>query len=186
MGSKRAYEKFIAGLTAPDDAVFRYLSDDGTTAGEKNAIGNYSGGGLGETFFHIEAEQGETLALYRMLIKIRDGGPFSADDYAGITSGLSTGMLAQVREPNDDVVLDLTDGEPIQIVPDWARLCHDTSLFDFGSGDDFISVRWTFANSGSPLILTPGRKFGMLMRDDMSALDAHFFHVQGIKGKIGR
>ena len=178
MGISRAYEKRLAGLSLPSQNVFRYLSDDGTSSGTKNAIGNYSDGGLGETFFYYESPFGKTTVAQRMIMKIRDAAPFSADGYGGI-SALTNGITFLIRNDADEDQLDLTDGIPIQNNADWGRLCFDMRLDSFGSGDDFVTVRWTFSNSGSALIIPPGWKIGALFHDDLSGLDAHYFFLNG-------
>lgn len=55
---------------------------------------------------------------------------------------------------------------------------------DFSSGDDFFVVRWTFANSGNPLVLRPGYSLRVNLNDNLSALTAQHFQVQGYRRQL--
>ena len=168
------------GAFPPEHRLNRYLDTVGNGSGTKNLNGNYGGSGNG-IFARIQAPAGQVYAIRRMLVKIRDGtAGLSADNYGAIAAGLSTGIEVQVRESDETtVVQDLTDGVPVQINADWARLCYDARPDDYGNGDNFILIRWSFFRAGSPIFLTPGRMFGVSLSDDLSGLDAQFFLCQG-------
>ena len=180
MARPKLYQPF-AGVVAPENMLFQYLDTDGDGGGTKDATGNYSDAGLGATYFYIEAPAGRVYSLERMIVKIRGStSGLSADDYGNIPA-LTSGILAHVRDPDGNVILDLTDGLPIKLNADWNRLCYDSGPIAYGAGDNFVVTRWTFARSGNPIVLEPGYSFGMLMHDNMSSLNGHFFHVQGSK-----
>ena len=175
-------ERTLAGFSAPADQLFRYLDTNGDGTGMKDATGDYSSAA---TYFYIEAPQNETYVLNRMIVKIRGStGGLSADGYGNIAA-LTNGILVHVRNAAGSVILDLTDGLAVKLNADWNRLCFDAEPVTYGAGDNFVIVRWTFANSGSPIVLSPGQSFGLLMNDNLSSLNGHFFHVQGFKGRIG-
>ena len=67
---------------------------------------------------------------------------------------------------------------------DWAQLCYDFAIFTgFAVGNDFATVRWTWAKSGKEVELLPGWGVHFLLQDDMrpvtTTLVKHHFLVQG-------
>ena len=64
---------------------------------------------------------------------------------------------------------------------DWAGQCFDYNYITFGTGDEIGVVRWTFANSGQPIIVkfNHGEYLEVYLNDDFSGLTHHRFTVQG-------
>jgi hypothetical protein len=167
------------------DTVYQFLTPDGAEPDSDSQLanGDYSDDpGSGPTQFYRQVPSGKTWLIHRMIVQIEDAASgFNADTYGGI-SALTNGILVQVRNPAGAVARDLTDGVPIRANSHWARYCYDTDIDAFGAGSDFFSVRWTFANSGSPLRLLPGWRFNVLLNDDLQGLLSHTFQIQGFGG----
>ena len=146
---------------------------NGTTA---SAIGNYAA--APEEFVYAPAGR-QVAYIYRMIIFVQDGGTFDSGDYGnGIT--LTNGIKIEIKDA-DGTIMDLTDGHPIVVNPDWARLCYDVRVDSYGSGDQAMSVRWTFSNSGAPIRLDAGKGqyLAVVLNDNFSALIDQRFSIQG-------
>jgi hypothetical protein len=159
----------------PAENVYRFLSDNGTANGNKLMVGNYSGG---TTEFWIENTE-RAIQIRRMVIEIRDSGPFTSDKYGAISGGLSNGIEVKVKDPSDVVQLDLTDGLPIKVNAHWGRFCYDVSDRPSGAGDGFLNIRWTFNKGGSDLLLEPEWRLVVELSDDLRALADHTMFVHG-------
>jgi hypothetical protein len=162
------------GTVVPAENVYRYVSSDGTTAGNKSMIGDYSSG---VTEFWIENTE-RTIQIRRAVIEIRDSGQFSYEKY-GALNALTNGILVKVKDNNGVEQLDLTDGLPIKSYAHWGRLCYDRSNLPIGSGDGFVNVRWTFEKGGSDILLKPGWKLVVQLRDNLTGLIDHTFFTHG-------
>lgn len=158
----------------------RYLDTVGNGSGTKNANGNYSGAGLGETIFKIQPAAGSVYRIARVIISIRDASGFQAEEYGNLAAALSTGI--EVRVQNDSgTLIDLTDGIPITTNAAWGELCYDVDLKTWGNGDEFLLVRWTFSRSGTTPQLVGDRneRLEFVLNDDLSGLVSHYFLAQG-------
>lgn len=155
--------------------IFRYLDTNGDGTGDKEAIGDYSGAGL--TWFYYEAT-GYT-EINRMIISYEDGTGFRAERYASLNAALPVGILVKQVDALNNEMLDLTDNLPITNNAGWGDLCYDVDLKSWGPGNEFILVRWTFGQSGSPLALNAGQKLIVVLNDDFTGLVSHKFMVQG-------
>lgn len=152
------------------------LNGDGT--GVSNAIGSYSVGSPG--IFHYECQVGERININRMLVFVRDDGVWTAEKYGSIAGGLSDGILVRIKDDAGGIRLDLLNGLTIVSNADWSRECHDTTHIDWGSGDGFLTARWTFRNdSDSGAIITAGEKFEVVCQDNLSTLVEHRFKLRG-------
>ena len=164
----------MAGLRNPLPFSFR-LSTDGSGGGTTNAIGNYSG--AGDTEFYLAATNGDVIELHRMIVFIEDTGNLLADGY-GAGSALTEGMTLALKDADDNVLSSLPF--TIKTNAEWAAICHDLTSHDFGSGNNYITARWTFSRFGAPIVLKNGQKFVLTCRDNMSVLVSHYFTMQGI------
>ena len=118
--------------------------------------------------------------MTRMLVTVADGPTFKAADYGGISGGLANGLRLFVRDADGSISYEVTDPLcPVRRNVDWASYCFDSRLDDYGSGDNFLKIRWTFAAAGRPLFLSPEQTLTILGKDDFSDLADHFFVVQG-------
>lgn len=157
-------------------SLYRYLDTNGDGTGTKNANGDYSGG---EEIFYIAPPAGQTYELERMLIYVQDTGTFDAAKY-GNGATLTTGIV--VRVANDaGTLLDLTDGEPVKTNTHWGRQCYDVEVKAWGTGDEVMVVRWTFAKSGRPIRLHAGERLEVVLNDALDVLVGHYFQVQGTR-----
>lgn len=156
--------------------ISRYLSDDGTVTGNKNANGNYAGA---VEEFYIEPAAGESYTLTRMIVSFEDAGGMQAQEYGNIGSALTNGIEVKVVNEDDTVIMDLTDGVPVKTNSQWARLCYDVDVKSWGSGNDLCVVRWTFTKSGDAIYLEEGQRLVVYLNDSLVGLISHYFLVQG-------
>lgn len=156
--------------------IYRILDTNGDGTGTKNAIGDYDGL---NTKFYIKPPSNQDFALYRMIVYVKDAGTLDASSYGnGIT--LATGIKVRVADAGG-VILDLFDGQTVKSNADWAGACYDVSISTFGTGDNYLHVRWTFAKSGQPLIINgeKGEWLEVVLNDAFDGLLSHYFKVQG-------
>lgn len=176
-------------LQAPPTAqklVGRFLSiGNSGVSDDKNLIGDYSDAGLGITEAWVQPPDGCVWVVNRMMINIRDTGSFDADNY-GNNITLTNGIAMKVMGPDPDnpegpeiEYLDAADKEPILTNAGWGILCYDIKISSFGSGDEYLHGRWTFARYGKPLVLSTGVRFVMYLHDDFSGLVNHTFLMEG-------
>jgi hypothetical protein len=161
--------------------ISRYADIVGDGSGVKNAIGDYSATGLGQTILKLKPPTGGLLKVSRMIVFIRDTGTFDADEYGNgitLTNGIEIKLLRDVGGANT-VLWDITDGLPILSNTHWKRLCHDEIHSTYGVGDESITYRYTFSkdSNGSPIILEDANKeeLQIIFNDDFSGLVEHYF-----------
>jgi hypothetical protein len=116
-----------------------------------------------------------------MICHVQDTGGFDAGAYGnnitlanGIGCGIYTGSGATLLN-------DLFDGHTVQTNSDWGHWCYDVALLDFGIGDEFLQVRWTFGKSGQLIRLDGDNmdRLSLIFNDDLVGLNDHQFVVQG-------
>ena len=159
--------------------LFRFLDTVGNGSGTKDATGNYSDAGSGSTDFLIAPTGTQVFVLERMIVHIKDTSGIDADKY-GNNITLTNGITVTYNDTSGEVV-DLLDGVNIFSNGDWARQCYDANLITWGSGNDIVSIRWTFSRAGIPLVLKgdEGDDLTVTLNDDFSGLLEHRFQVQG-------
>jgi len=162
---------------APDaERIDQFLSSVGDGSGTVNANGNYS---IASDDFFIAPPAGEKYVITRMIPLLEDNSSFRAEYYTG-SGALAVGV--DLIKSVGGVETSLT---PIKIktISGFAGYCHDISRIDFGAGNDFITLRWTFALAGATLVLDGATSDKLIIRlaDDLSALVTHRFLVQGYK-----
>jgi hypothetical protein len=164
------------------EPIFRHLTDDGLAGDGTNFLANVNGSVTPVPFWYGPAST-ERTAVHRLIVEIEDNATITADNYGGV-SALTNGITVKVIQGNEStgvVVTDLLDGDPIKNHVNWAAHCYDVTEHTYGSGNNFVVVRWTFAKSGRPLILD-GRineKLVVTVNDDLSTLVDHQFQIQG-------
>jgi len=161
--------------------IFRYLDTDGDGTGTKDSAVDHSSS-QGKYFITPQSET-EILEIHRGIVHVADGSIFSAEKYGGIAA-LTNGIRIVILDADDDIICDLTDGLPIKSNGEWGRVCFDAVPSNYGQGDEYLNVRWTFSKSGSPITLAYGEKLAMLIDDDLSDLLSHTIQVQGQRGTI--
>jgi len=154
-------------------AYFKYLVDE-ADSDNKNANKDYNGSAAEFTFTATENTK-----LERMIVYVEDAGGFDAGAY-GNSVVLTNGISVEVVTHDGTQHIDLTDGLPIKTNAHWSRLCYDVNYIDYGTGNNAIAVRWTFAKSGAPLYLPIGYKLVVNVSDTLTGLVDHTFMVQGV------
>jgi hypothetical protein len=158
-----------------NNGLYRFLDTNGDGSGTKQAIGNYAGG----EEFYIQPPAGQVYILARMMVQIRDAGPISADNYGGLAA-LTNGVSVDVKDASGSL-LDLVDGLPVKTNAEWGAHCYDSEPDTYGSGNDYVSVRWTF-EKGKHVIILRGdfaERFAVTLNDNLTGLVAHTFKVHG-------
>ena len=154
--------------------LYRFLDTVGDGTGDSNANGNYAT--IPKNFMYTCPADVRYVTINRLIIYIEDTGNFSADGY-GALSGLTNGIQVRVEHAGETILL--TNNKPVKTNLHWGQMCYDTSYISFGSGDNGLTVRWTFGNSGKPIKLYPGESLIVLVRDNLSGLVDHTFFAQG-------
>lgn len=123
-----------------------------------------------------------SLQLERMIVYIEDGGSFDSGRYGNSGDPLTVGIGVAIKDAQDAIRLDLLDGEPITTNGEWAAMCYDVTHENYGSGNEYIAVRWTFGKAGQALTLREGESFVMTVNDDLEFLVKHYAQIQGNTG----
>ena len=157
--------------------IDRFLDTNGDGTGTKNAVGNYS---ITPETFYIQPPSREEYHINRMLVYVEDTGNFSADNYGALASPLSVGIDVRVADDNG-AVYDLTDGLFVKSNSEWGRHCFDVEYISFGTGNNFMHVRWSFFRAGPPVLIRgdSNERLEVVLNDDLSGLADHRFMVQG-------
>ena len=161
--------------------IHQLLDTVGDGSGLKEANGNYS---VAAGSFRLKHASG-IADIYRMIVMIEDAGAFDSGLYGnGIV--LTNGIRVYLKN-SLNVVMEEFTGFPILTNGDWAGHCHDHEHHSFGSGNEVVSVRWTFDKSGQPLTVNfgAGEYLEVYLNDDFSGLVKHRFSVQGKYRKLG-
>ena len=156
--------------------LYRYLDTNGDGTGTKSAVGDYSGTA---DDFYIQPPANTLYVLERMIIHIHDSSAFSAEKY-GALAALTNGILVKVKQVSPAVdLVDLTDGIPVKSNAVWGQVCFDADLADYGQGDVYLNIRWTFAKAGQPIVINENQQLAVTLNDDLTGLVDHHFMVQG-------
>lgn len=172
-----SYPNISPNSKRPEDKLFRYLTDDGTSSGEFDAIGDYTVATGTPTRFYFQAARDATIA--RMIVAIEDSNGMIADEYGNLNTALTNGITLDIRDEDGNVKLDFMDGHPVTTNGDWGIHCYDVTLQDWGSGSDYVFVRWTFSNAGAFVHLPSGWNIGCSLTDNFTGLLHHTFMMQG-------
>ncbi len=116
----------------------------------------------------------------RLLWDILDGSP-TTSKFGGIIGGLTNGVLVELRDAADAVVVDFLDGDPIKQNHQFARMVGTDWALVIGAGVDSVNVRWSLFKTGKQLLVPPGFKLRVTVRDDLMALDSMSVSLQGYR-----
>jgi hypothetical protein len=147
--------------------ISQYLDTVGDGTGTTN------GATTADTYFFAPTR---SCQIHRMLVFIEDNVPVVAAKYGGL-SALSTGI--KVTHVSGGQTLNLHGQNTIKSNADWARVCYDVTYTVFGSGNDYVQARWTFAKSGIPILMESGDTLNAVVADDLTGLVGHYFMIQG-------
>lgn len=166
----------------PQEVLFQYLDTNGDGTGVKNANGDYS---LAEEEFFITppiASPEVAYSLTRMIISIEDSSGMQQNEYGNLGSALGAGIEVQVLDSDNNVINNMTDGVPVTTNAGWGRQCYDVELksWQTAPANELILVRWTFNQTGSPILLTNGQRLAVVFNDDLNGLISHYYQVQGL------
>ena len=164
--------------------ISRTLDTVGDGSGLGNANGNYL---ITPQDFKIAPAAGEIFAIHRCIITIQDVGTFEAANYGGKapSAPLVNGIILEVRNASG-LLYPLTAG-PVTVNQQWFWHCFDAHMYEFPNQAGSMTMRWTFAKSGRPVVLKgdDGEYLRAEMNDDLTFLTGHFFLVQGYYVKGG-
>ncbi|MHC4316827.1 MAG: hypothetical protein ACYSW3_30670 [Planctomycetota bacterium] len=169
----------------PKKLISRVLDTVGDGSGTTDAIGNYAGGSIED--FMIKPASDEVFVLTRMLIQVVDTTGMDADKY-GNNITLTNGIHVLVTDGVGSTIMELTDpNNPIIANGDWGAFCYDVDVKTWGTGNNHLLARWTFAKSGEDVYLRGHRGEQLVVRlnDDFSGLIHHHFVVQGYSQLVG-
>ncbi len=157
--------------------IFKNLTLDG----DGSTFNANVDGSVTPQLFWYSPPQNTKARIYRMIIFVRDTGVFTADGFgalAALTNGIDI-YVARNNAASGATILNLDADNKVQSNADWGRLCYDARLDAYGSGDNFIVVRWTFANTGAYLTLGENDYIIAEINDDLTGLVEHTYTVQG-------
>jgi len=157
------------------DGIFKVLDTVGDGSGTYDAIGDYS---VTPQSFKITDTTGWGV-ITRMMIMLEDSGSFDSGLY-GNGLALTNGVRIYLKNSSDEVLQEYTSF-PIKTNGEWAGHCYDLNYFNWGSGNEVATIRWTFSNSGQPIEVhfNEGEYLEVYLNDDFSGLVKHRFTVQG-------
>lgn len=148
------------------------------SAGVSNAVTDAS---LTTHTFFVGPSAGEEYHIERLIVSYGDTTGWRADGYAGATPSLPSGIEIYVVDGEESPKVNLTASSPIVNNVGWGKQCYDFNYQNFGVGNDFGQVRWSFFKAGDALRLNgdAGDRFVIYHREDMSFMDTNFYTVQG-------
>jgi hypothetical protein len=144
-----------------------------------NMTGDYDSNA---TDFIVKPPPTRYFSIWRAIITIKDGGSFDADSYGNgiaLANGISIfNKIDGIEYPAIPI--------PIRTNGEWATYCYDITLHSFGTGDSYLSIRWTFTKHGGPIWLSGDldQSFIVRLSDDFSDLTGHKMLVQGLQGNL--
>lgn len=128
--------------------------------------------------YFVEALEGERLLINRLLIQIVDTLNFDATKY-GNNITLVNGIYIYI-ERSDGRVNVLNNIDPIFTNSDWTAYAHDSTLSDYGVGNQSLSTRWSYFKHGRGITLEEGDKLGIRIKDDLRGLIHQHFSAEGM------
>lgn len=157
----------------------QFASTNGDGTGTTNAVGDYSSAA---TKFTVETQPDQRfLVLRRMVVTIEDVGAPDSGSY-GNNITLANGVEVNVYSADDTLAYTLTP-DPVLTNANWATYCHDLTDHSFGTGNDTVTVRWTFTKANPDgITLDVGEYLAIELNDDFTDLVGHYFLVQGTVG----
>jgi len=150
------------------------LSTNGDGTGTVNA--NVDGGT--PVAFKLTCPAGVHYEVARLIVYIEDTGNLLAANY-GALGVLTNGVLVEVHDASGNPTGQL--GHTLKSNSHWAKVCHDSSAHDYGSGNNAVSVRWTFQAAGESINLMPSESLVVTIQDDLQGLVEHSFIAQFVQ-----
>ena len=150
------------------------------TVGDGSGTSNIalSNGAVTPVTFKIVPEAGELVKIARIMIFVEDTGTFDSGDWGNAVT-LTNGFNFKLKR--DGVTSDLL-GFSIKTTGEMSSICHDLDHRSFGSGNEFVSFRWTFTKAGTTVNLYNDDELQLVVNDDMTDLVKMYIHAQGVYG----
>lgn len=128
--------------------------------------------------FLVKPSAGQVLKIARIITSLRDGGAFDSGGWGNNSSPLTNGM--ELKWKRDGVLYNLTK-EPIRSHYDLASYSYDIDHQSFGSGDEFLTNRFTFTKAGQYLTLDGdlGDELQVIVNDNIDYLVDQRVSAQG-------
>lgn len=145
--------------------LFRYLDTVGDGSGTKNATGDYS---VTPERFLIAPALDEIFLLDHLLIVLEVEATIDNSSFGRFVDPLTNGIYLRVRDKDDAIVIDLTDGVPLKTTFDFGKYALDAVLHSFGEANDMWVVKWDLLDSGQPLILDGREKYGFSLNAEVN------------------
>ncbi len=150
-----------------------------STVGDGTGTTNMAVDGSGTpVVFRITPAAGEVMRVARWMMTIRDSGSMDSGGYGNNGgSPLTNGLLVEMVQ--DSTVVGVVPAVRSHI--DIAALCYDITHHSWGSGDEFITARWSLNKSGQyvRLVGDDGDELRVTVRDDLTHLVEQVIYVQG-------
>ena len=130
--------------------------------------------------YKVVPPPGYTYELHRMNMVMEDATKFSGDLYGGI-SALTNGIVI-TTEGRKGVITNHTP-QPIKKSGHWSLVAGvDMAMTDFATGNDLITIRWTFTKGGGviKLVGNKGEYMQVNVQDTLAGLVSHIIQVQGV------
>lgn len=165
----------ISENTTPEEGqipIFVFLRDS------SNSSDQSVDGSVTNQRFLYTVPAGCELSLHRMIFYLQDSGSIDSGGYANGVA-LTNGLEVNIFDHSSNIVLDLLDGETIRQNINWNQYAFDLRNDNFASGDESLTIRWTFSNSGLPLMLKENESFGITVRDNLLFVSAQRANIQG-------
>lgn len=154
--------------------VFRNLTTDGLVGGPENTNVN---GAVTPVKFYIQPLDGDFVSLRTVSVILSDAKNIKLEDYGGITGPLTNGIIFYTVIDGVESTL----GLPFKSNRQLADLGPLISRLEYGNSAS-TSYKFNLAavrERGLELVGSRGDQFGIIVRDDLSALIAHTFSVKG-------
>ncbi len=110
-------------------------------------------------------------------INIPDNVLRSQLSFAGMDNGLTNGILINVLDANNNVMLNLSSVMPIKRNLDFALL--SSSNINIDLNNDVILINWKLTDAGSKLLLEENQTLKVTIQDNLSSLLFFNTMIQG-------
>lgn len=165
----------MAQVIDPQEPFFRFLDTVGDGTGTINGNLDYSGAAADLKYI----APGPGVNVARMIITVEDATGMRAERYGSLGAALTNGIKLIHLNVDGTDRHDLTNGLPIKTNAQWGAYCYDVELKEWGAGNEFLLVRWTFEKAGSGIHLHPNEALAVRLNDDLRGLVNHNFQIQG-------
>ncbi|MEE9374484.1 MAG: hypothetical protein V3V00_15620 [Saprospiraceae bacterium] len=142
-----------------------------------NAIGNYTGGGVGTTEFFIQPPVGFIYHITRSLMRIRANAVLTSDEYTN-AGALTFGIQFNIK--SDTISGDQIVPIPLKTIGDFASYSHEVKPLENPSKSWSIEFNHMRGDSGVFLRGNTNDRIVIALADDFSSLLTHSAIAQGL------